>query len=336
MIDSVALTWGHALTTSSRRPERPRSGRKVEPLSPPVRLDFPELVERLGCEEGQVRSIRYGDTWPVFAHWQVGAVELLYREGRVELRASLPKLLTGRNDTVLDERGVHDGLRELVRVGRELTRHPLELREAVPTRLDYAWQWDVPSVAFVLEHLKASFHPARKLRTENVSPKGGRSFSWGYGSQRVLRFYDKVGELRARGEETDRELDTLLRYEIQERRRQKLRLVHEHGYRAGDVRHELEHAIASLATVSLRDFRELLDTYGSYPHRVAYALGSLYLVDHDEFWPVLRKVTSKSTIYRWRKRANRAAAIAVGDFDFHIPPHAFDSGESLWTAPAAA
>ena len=161
MIDSAVLTWGHALGTTERRARR-----VAEPVAAPVRLDLLELVDRLGGDEGQVRAIKYGDgDWPVFGHWKVGDVELLYREGRVELRASLPKLLTGRNDVVLDERGVHDGLRELVRTGEELTRHPLELREAVPTRLDYAYQWEVPSVAFVLEHVKSAFAPARKSRS---------------------------------------------------------------------------------------------------------------------------------------------------------------------------
>jgi hypothetical protein len=331
MIDSVALAWGGSIGTAERRTNAPRAGRRAEPVSPPVHLDMRGLHERLAGDDGQLTVKRYGhdETPYVAGHWQSGSIDVLYREGRLELRASLPKLLTGRNDVVLDERGVHDGLRELVRAGAELVQHPLELREAVPTRLDYAYQWQVPSVAFVLEHVKAAFAPARKLRTEHVSAKGGRSLVWGYGSRRVIRFYDKVGELAAHGEESEHELDTLLRYEIQERRRPKLRLVHEQGYRADVVRRELAQGVQVLGASALHDVEALLDSYGDWPHAFAHVMAALHLAEHDEFWPLVRTRLCRNAYFAWKKRA-REAALAVGDWQPIIPLNAFDAGSDLW------
>lgn len=339
VIDSVALTWGHAIGSAPRRADAPRTqgGRRAEPVAAPVRLDMEELVARLGTDEGQVRSIRYGDKRPDFGHWKVGDVELLYREGRVELRASLPKLVAGRNDVVLDERDVHAGLRELVRAGTELAQHPLELREAVPTRLDYAWQWEVPSVAWVIEHLKASYAPPRKKRNEIVSPKGGRSLVFGYDKgRRTIRFYDKVGELRDRGEESVHDVDTILRYEIQERRRGKLRLVHERGYSAVDVHRELEHGVASIAAVASRDVEAILTAArDEWWGALAYTLGGLYLVEHEEMLPVIRRCVSRRVYYLWRRRA-RELQLQVADWSPVIPLQELVASTSLWRDQAAA
>jgi hypothetical protein len=321
MIDSVALVFGHAIGTTPRRVDAPRSGRRAEAVAAPVRLDMDELAARFGDDDGQVTSKRYGDKEPSFGQWpHPDGADILYREGRLELRASLPKLLLGRNDVVLDERGVHDGLRELVRIGSDVAGYKLELGEAVPTRLDYCWQWEVPSVAWILEHLKASYMPPRKQRNEIVAPKGGRSLVFGYDkSRRSIRFYDKVGELAARGDESVHDLDTLLRYEIQERRRDRLRLVHERGYNAVDIHRELEHGVASIAAVASRDVEAILaagreEWWGA----IAFTLGSLYLVDHGEMFPVLRRVVSNNTYYAWRRRA-RELKLQVADWSPRIP-----------------
>lgn len=343
MIDSVRLVWGHAIGTAERRARG-----CAEPLSPPVRLDLDRLGERLGAADGQITTKTWGGGEPTpYGAWKSGNVELMYREGRLELRASLPKLLLGRNDVVLDERGVHDALVELVRVGRELVDgcgsrgHPstpaLTLREADPARLDYCFQWSVPSVAFTLEHMKAAFAPRRKLRTENVAPTGGRSVTWGYGSKRVIRFYDKVGELLARKEDVpaDVELDTLLRYEIQDQRRGHLRLVHENGYRAADVRDELARGVQAVGAIALRDLDAIVATYGEWQHRYAYTLASVYVAEHDEVLPWLRKRVGSSTYARWKQRA-RVVAMTVGDFEPTIPIDAFAAAASpIWAREAA-
>lgn len=335
MIDSVALTWGHAPGTAERRANAPKAGRRAEPTADPIRLDFPDLIARLGSDDGQVRAIKYDAAMPLYGHWKVGDVELLYRDGRLELRASLPKLLTGRNDVVLDERGVHDGLRELTRRGEELACHPLSLREAVPTRLDYCYQWEVPSVAFVLEHVKATFAPARKLRTEHVSPKGGRSFVWGYGSKRAIRFYDKAAEVAARGEHSGHAPDTLLRYEIQERRRPRLRLVHEQGYPAVAVRGELQRGVQVLGAVAMHDVEQLLNKEGRWRHAFAYVMAGLHLAEHDELWPIVKSLLSETAYYRWRARA-RETALAVGEWQPVIPADAFEASSALWSCAEAA
>lgn len=341
MIDSVAFVWGQAIGTAERRARG-----EAEPLSPPVRLDFDRLGDRFGRGEGEITTKTFGDGEPArYGHWKHGAIELMYREGRLEVRTSLPKLLVGRNDVVLDERGVHDALCELVRetnaaltgCGVNATSPQLSLRTADPARLDYCFQWQVPSVAFALETMKSSFHPSRKIRTENVSPAGGRTLMY-RGGKRVVRFYDKVGEMLARKEDIppDVELDTLLRYEVQDRRRGHLRLVHEDGYRAGAVRRELDVGIKGLSALAVRDLDAILASYGESKYAIAFTLRDLYLVDHEEAWPWVRKHASDSAYYRMRQRV-RAAALAVGDLDVEIPHGAFESGaSSLWTLEAAA
>jgi hypothetical protein len=339
VIDSVALVWGHAIGSSARRAYAPRTqdGRRNEALSPPVRLELEQLVERFGSDEGQVTTKRYGDKQPTFGQWQHDGADVLYREGRLEVRGSLPRLVAGRNDVVLDERGVHHGLRELERIATDVAGYKLKLIEAVPTRLDYCWQWQVPSVAWILEHLKASYAPPRKKRNEIVSPKGGRSLVFGYDKgRRTIRFYDKVGELHDRGEESMHDVDTILRYEIQERRRGKLRLVHEHGYTAVDVHRELEHGVAAIAAVAARDVEAVLAAgRDEWSGAVAFTLGALYLLDHEAMFPVLRRVVSRRSYYAWRRRA-RELQLQVADWTPHIPLDELVASTSLWRDQAAA
>lgn len=340
MIDSVAFVWGHAIGTAERRARD-----QAEPLSPPVYLDFDRLGDRFGRGDGEITTKSFGEGEPaMYGHWKHGALEVMYREGRLEVRTSLPKLLVGHNDVVLDERGTHDALRELVRTtneildgcGRNASSPALSLRTADPTRLDYCYQWEVPSVAFALETMKSSFHASRKIRTENISPAGGRTLMY-RGGKRVVRFYDKVGEMLARKDDVpaDVELDTLLRYEVQDRRRGHLRLVHEDGYRAAAVRRELEVGIKGMEAWAVRDVDAILASYGEFKYAVAFTLRDLYLVEHEEAWPWVRKHTSDSAYYRVKQRV-RAAALAVGDLDVHIPGDAFESGDDLWSLEAAA
>lgn len=359
LIDSATLTWGATLSTAERRARR-----SFEPTSPPIMLNWNELGDRLGRDDGEIRVIGYKGGQQPYGHWQVGDVDLLYRDGRLELRASLPKLLTGRNDVVLDEAAVHAGLRKLRDVGAELIDRPLDLAQATPTRLDYVYQWEVPSVAFVVEHLRSAFSPARKLRTENISPLGGRSITWGYKSAKVIRFYDKTAEVaekaakevvhglprdrleamqpherrraivyaRQKAREQafkDAELDTVLRYEIQDRRRPRLRLMHEDGYPGWRAQEELERTVDVLGTVSSRDFAALIDSYGDWPHAIAYAAASLHFADHEADLAVVRGRVSRRAYYAWRRRT-RQAALAVADWTPRLPPAAFSSGSSLW------
>jgi len=342
VIDSVALTWGHSIGTAERRARV-----LAEPLSPPVRLDLEKLNEKLGAGEGKVTTKDFGDGEPTaYGHWQSGPVEVLYREGRLELRASLPKLLIGRNDVVLDEGGVHDALHELVRVGRELVDgtgakdHPstprLTLREADPSRLDYCFQWQVPSVAFTLEHINSGYHPARKTVQLTTSPAGGRTLMY-RGGKRVIRFYDKVGEMLAKKDDEippDAEVDTLLRYEVQDRRRSHLRLVHENGYRASDVRGELARTIEQLGAMSLYDLDAIRESYGKFIYAVPFTLAALYVAEHDEIYPWLKKNVGKGTYSRWKARA-RAARLTYGGVDLTIPSNAFESESSLWSMQEA-
>ena len=341
MIDSIALVWGHAIGTAERRARA-----IAEPRSEPVRLDLRALAEKLGAGEGNVTTKDFGEGAPSpYGQWQIGSVGIMYREGRLEARASLPKLMLGRNDVVLDERGVHDALHELVRVTTELVGNtgasgqpstpPLTLLEADPSRIDYCFQWKVPSVAFTLEHIKSSFHPSRKEIQLNESASGRTLFY--KGGKRQFRFYDKVGEMIAHKDEyapPASELDTVLRYEVQDRRRAKLRLVHENGYRAADARFELQHAIEQLGACALYDVDAILATYGEYSHRVAYTLGAMYVAEHDEILPWLKKNVGKATYSRWKKRA-RVVAMTVGDFDPTIPSNAFEGDSSLWSMQEA-
>jgi hypothetical protein len=276
------------------------------------------------------------------------------------------------NDVVLDERGVHDALVEVARRAGDLVGQPLSLRAATPARIDSVIQWEVPSVAWTLEHLKSSLNPARKNRTEIVSPKGGRSLVFGYGGKRVLRFYDKGAEVAekrvrevghgipqhelarldeldrqravARGRQAERDriirdakLDTVLRFEVQDRRRGALYLIHENGWRACDIRQELERALVGIAHVHGHDFAALLDAFNpEFPHRVAYAAGSIYFAEHAESLAVVRTRVSRRAFYDWRKRA-AAAALAVADWAPTVPPDAFETpGSSLWASEQVA
>src|SRR5581483_7549422 len=138
-----------------------------------------------------------------------------------------------------------------------------------------------------------------------------------------------VGELIARGEETMFDVDTILRYEIQERRRPRLRLVHEHGYTAVDVHRELEHGIGSIAAVACRDVEAIMtaareEWWGA----IAFTLAALYLVDHEERFPVLRRVTSRPLYYRWKRRA-RELQLQVADWRPDIPYSELAASSSL-------
>lgn len=344
VIDSVALVWGHALGMAERRVRG-----VVEPRAAPVRIDLEALGEKLGRDQGEITTKSFGEGEPTpFGHWKTGRVDVMYREGRLEARASLPKLLLGRNDVVLDEGGVHDGLRELVRVTRELvdgcgaaghpSTPPLTLRGADPARLDYCFQWDVASVGMTIECLRAGFKPSRKLQTMDISPQGGRTLTYGKGGKRLVRFYDKVGEMLAHGDEIppDVQLDTLLRYEIQDRHRGRVRLVHENGYRAADVRRELTLMVQHMGAMALEDLDAVLDTYGTYPHRIAYTLAAFGLSRHHELEPWLRRHATSSTYYRWRQRA-QVVAMSVSGWAPSIPDDAFeDRSSSLWTLEAVA
>lgn len=344
MIDSVALVWGRPPTSPDSRlvGDGPRSRD-----SPPIKLDWDDLRARLGDDDGQVRRIDYGDRERQYAHWPLDGYQLMYgQSGRVEIRSSLPKLLVGRNDVVLTERGVHAALRELVRRASRDVEHELRLEDASPTRLDYAYQWEVPSVAAVLEHLKATYPDKRRLRTENVSPKGGRSIVWGYKGRRLTRFYDKVGELLDHGDDPlveidvdglrdlviagetfERRVDGLLRYEIQERRRTHLQLIHENGYAAADVHRELVAGVESLQAVRVVDLEALIDSYGSWPYGVAFALASYALKEHPDLWPILKRRVSRKGVSRWRDRA-RAASFSTWRPD--ISEAAFAPRGPLW------
>jgi hypothetical protein len=353
VIDTAELVWGHLLSSDARRVDAPGRGRRFEPTSPPIRLEWDELLARRGSPRGEVQRRVYGDGEATLGGWQVGDVTVQYVEGRVELRASLPKLVTGRNDVVLDEHGVHDGLRTLARIGGELVGHELELRHAVPKRLDYVYQWEVPSVANVVECLKSAFAPARKVRTENVSPFGGRSITWGYGTKRVLRFYDKRAEIAekaaragelGRGKERreamlelSRDFDTLLRFEVQDKRREKLHLVHENGYTAHAARRELETAIVRLQskTIACANFEALLRSHGDWVHAVAYTAAAFHFLEHPENLTVATRFLSRRAKYAWRRRV-REASLAVAEWLPVIAPDAFVAASSLWDFAEAA
>lgn len=205
MIDTVSLSWGHEGF---------------------VRIDWDDLVERFAGEKGRVTEITpTGDRrWRVRHHsflnkthatdnrsagcpspakrygsWKVGDITLMpgRESGRVEVRASLPKVLMGRNDVLLDRSGVHDALREVVGRASELLRVDLSLEDARPFRLDYVYQWEVDSVAGVLGEVRKALKAPRKDLTEWVSRTGalGRSLYYGLGTKDVWRFYDKAAEV---------------------------------------------------------------------------------------------------------------------------------------------
>lgn len=376
MIDSAVLVWGGSHVVNHRSARSPFDRTQL-----PLYLNFPDLVGRLGSDEGEVRTIRYGDEVYSYGHWKRGTVEVLYGEknARLELRGSLPKIVAGENTALLGQAGVHEGLRKMVAIGGELIGRPLDIREAAPARLDYVYQWDVPSVAHVLEHMRAAFRPGRteKLRTENVSPLfGGRSLVWGYGGKRVLRWYDKgaecaerayrVGEREPLGlapaaldgltvkeqkrvvdrarrrarelaagklEALGYSLDSLLRFEIQERRRDRLQPVHHFGYTAHAAELELEQGLGALAAVAHRDLDAILGGVGR--RSILPTLGCLWIVDNELSWPVVRRHMSRSTFYRARGRG-RELAFAVADWSPSFPEEPFGVNTSLWSEPHVA
>jgi hypothetical protein len=323
VIDSVAFRWEH------------------------LPLDFEELASRLGSDAGEVRSIRYGQRNKDYGHWSSGSAAVMYTgAGRLELRSSLPKLLTGQNDALLSEAGVHAALAELTRVGSEVTGVDLDLVAASPLRLDYVYQWEVPSVAAILAEMKTSFQPGRKRMTEEINSSGarGRSLYYGKGGKQVLRFYDKRAEvaealLREVTHGVDQELldqmtplereiamregrrasrerflhdagiDTLLRYEVQDRRRASLERIRDGGYLATDVHEELARPLQSFHEARIRNVDELLAeaSVAKWPHAVAYTLAALQLGEHPELWPSLRMHASRNVFSRWRRRSRQAA-----------------------------
>ncbi len=373
MIDTAVLAWGKATPTPDAvRVRRPSGVRGLEdfaarfPASPPVYLDWNDLRSRLGSPDGELRQILYKESAALRGHWKVGDVELLYTDGRIELRASLPKLLTGDNAAVLDETGVKHALTKLVALGNDIagtawvgTPHArksvpitLDLASAVPRRLDYCYQWHVASVAFAFEHLKASFAPSRKVFHEIISPQGGRTLTWGYGgAKRTIRFYDKgaevtekltrAGELRrvkshrvdcrcSRCGTSPYPHDTILRFEIQDREHNnRLRCIHEKGYAAADIRGELNRVLSLLRVTAIADLETLL--VDATPERVGTIIRSLWLREHPEAWAVLRKHLPRPTYYRWRKLA-REFELGTADWVPKIPDEAFEPGTATLTA----
>jgi hypothetical protein len=349
VIDTAVLVWGGQFGSSSRRADAPAAGRRREVLADPIRLDWAHLVEKLGSNAGEIQHRLYGERVWRGGHWKVGAADVMYRDGRLEVRASLPKVVAGRNDVVLNESGVHAALRELAQTVGEAIEHPLSLREAVPTRLDYPFQWVVPSVAAIQAHLKTVFHPKNKLRSEFVSPRGGRTVWWGQKSNYSLRFYDKVGELRAGGEdehvveidwdgighllergEQPTDLDRLLRYEIQDKRSGgELRLIHENGYRSADIRAELARPLEGLQTEWLRDVDALIDDRGGN-RMMSNVFASLWIAEHEEALAIVRR-RQHPNVYRRYRRDAQDAALALYAWQPIIPRTAFVSADrSLW------
>jgi hypothetical protein len=356
VIDTVAFVWGVATPVSTfvDEPRGRARRRSIVHDSPPVYLEWPDLLDRLGSPNGEVRRMRYGDRVVDVGHWKVGDHELLYTDGRVELRASLPKLLVGSNIAVLDEAGVHDAMRELVRVGSETAGATLALETMVPSRLDYCVNWELISVDWALEHLKASM-PSRAKFDETISRRGGHTLYWGKGSKRVLRWYDKGAEaldaaiksgevtwtkghrLNCRCEQCGPApfpIDTILRFEIQERRRGQLRRVHERGYRAADVREELQRTIGKLADLQMYDLRELASTRP--PMTVGVYIRSQWLRDNPAAWKILREHFPASTYHRWRQQS-REKLLGSAGWTPHVADDAFESAASnLWRDQAAA
>lgn len=347
MIDSVALAFGHDGTIDS---------------------DWDALVERLGTEHGQVQERHYGDRTKRYGYWKLGAFTLLRgrESGRAEVRASLPKVLGLQNDVVLSATATHEALRELVANVGEILETDLDLERARPLRLDYVIQWDVPSVAGVFRELRSAFNPPRKPRTEWVSSDEslGRSLYYGMGGKHVLSFYDKRAEMvaqtlleashglplevlemmhplereveirKAKREERDRiikesEIDTLLRFEVQDRRPKVIRRIHENGYLPSEVMHELAGPIAPLQTIALRDFEQILAAEPQWQHRVMAAVGKWALAEHPELWPSIRKHTHRNTYSRLRSKVRQSAPRSWSPA---IPPDAFGAEASVWAS----
>lgn len=380
MIDSVALTWGGSLGTMTRLARG-----QAEPVSDPVYLDLERLHAKY-ARFGELTTKRY-DRAGVHegGNYNFGQVQLLYQPGRLEARASLPKIITGDlNDVVLDVRGVHDALGMLVERVNDLVtdcgvvdpktrvRRPVEpvtLREARPTRMDYVVQWEVGSVGWSLELLQSGFHPHRANMSFEKSIQGGRTLYFGKGGKRVLRFYDKGAEVMYRrskeiGHHVDRDqleamneldrrrallnakrlareearrdakLDVTLRFEVQDRRTDHVRSIHELGWRACDVRHQLEKALSGIAIEAELDFPALLGEI-SGPHRVAYAAAPFYIAEHpEETLPAIRALVSDRAYYTWRRRAQK---VTKRGWLPEIPPDSFDGDSQLWAVrPLAA
>jgi hypothetical protein len=348
VIDSVALVWGH---------------------DEPYWLDWTEVTERLGSPKGEVTTKRYGEHERQYGHWQRGDVDVMVRGdgAKVELRASLPKLQTGDNTALLGAAGVHNGLSEMARRGGEILGCELDLAAAKPTRLDYVFQWEVPSVAAVLDELQTSFAPARKRMSadRSRSAAAGRSLYYGKGGRHVLRFYDKRAEVAEReirsighglrADDLDRVhdlvgktmvrsarrearerflrdeagLDTLLRYEVQDRRKSSIRAIHASGYDPELVRSELLRPLEPLIALRIRDVEELLTEakHSPWPHAVRDALAALHLGEHPELWPLMRRLEHRNTYARWRRKARR---VAPRTWAPAIPERAFGPPTSLW------
>lgn len=353
MIDTAILVWGKKTGTAARLAAPSFDRRQAELVAEPVWLDIDALALRLG-NDGNVTSKRYGDHEWQGGHWSLeGGIELMYREGTVEARTSLPKHVTGRNDLLLTDVGVHAGLRSVTAKVSEAIDHPLSLREAVPTRLDYVFQEEVPSLRAALTHIERELGDRRR-RTLNKDPRGGWSLVYGYGSgagSYVVRFYDKVGELRAHGFDPGNvtheldvpveyveaaslghgwDVDHLLRYEIQDQRGDVVRLIAENGYRAGDVRERLVEKLARIGPMHSRDLAALVGERGDHKYAVPLALAAAYLADNPDAWPLVEAFMSSSSRSRWRGRA-RHAANATFDWQFEIPRTTFAAGAgSLW------
>lgn len=231
--------------------------------------------------------------------------------GRVELRCSLPKLMTGRNDELLDATATHDALRHLAAVGSDAIGVELNLREGRPTRLDLVYDWEVDSVTETLDWIERGLSTPRRLRTRNVSPRGGTSYVVGYGSgrrSRVLRFYDKGAEAREKKETTSLERDKVLRFELQEQRPEHLALVHEDGYTPGEITRRLQKELDPLSTLVAVGVGEYLDrrTPAGNRRRISSSLGYLHLAQNPQLWGHVRERISESSYHELRANARRA------------------------------
>ena len=135
-------------------------------------------------------------------------------------------------------------------------------------------------------------------------------------------------EARDRYLRDDAGLDTLLRYEVQDRRRRVVRRIHERGYAPEDVLAELVKPLAALEALPLRDVDALLiEAAARGSHAIANTLASLHLAEHPELWPLLRRLLHRNSTARWRRKA-RAAAVRT--WAPAIPGGTFGAGGSLW------
>src|SRR5207248_1199945 len=121
------------------------------------------------------------------------------------------------------------------------------------------------------------------------------------------------------GDHCDYPLDTLMRFEVQDRRRERLRAIHHQGYAAHAVRGELQRTVAQLGALSHRDLRSMIA--GESASTIARTLGMLYLVEHEEAWPIVRSEISRRTYYRW-KQHSRELALGSADWSPTIPDDA--------------